>query len=385
MRKKVCYIFPIFLASVALLTGCQKEEEDKELNIIDLTQREAIEISDSIFTEQNLELEVSEVSVEIDSRAGARSCFLYENKIFYSLDYEAFFQDSTWNEGQTFDKTYNTQIRMYDINSGEDKLIYQYDEEYCVIVQSLQYNGKTLIWEESSVQNDAWKVMACDVVGTDLEAKMPYVLFKYGDADGKLNSATPIITEDAVLWYDLIKGRDYESVIYKYDFKQNNITVLKSGIDTWTPYDRVICEGNLLISYKYGADSSNIFIEEGTNTITVDILGKVAGLRGNNKICAWKKSVDENREIQVYDIKNDDFYYVCTDYFFSFAVLDDTLIINQDNGVWAYDIENMTYMPIQECDGIYCGYIFDGYKCKYSFVRENEDSKFTVLIIKEGR
>ena len=147
----------------------------------------------------------------------------------------------------------------------------------------------------------------------------------------------------------------------------------------------MICEGNLLISYKYGADSSNIFIEEGTNTITVDILGKVAGLRGNNKICAWKKSVDENREIQVYDIKNDDFYYVCTDYFFSFAVLDDTLIINQDNGVWAYDIENMTYMPIQECDGIYCGYIFDGYKCKYSFVRENEDSKFTVLIIKEGR
>ncbi|MBQ8519619.1 MAG: hypothetical protein IJ455_08490 [Agathobacter sp.] len=378
MGRKVCNIFSIFLVALFLLTGCQKEEEYEEPNNIDLKQREAIEINDSIFTNQDLELKISEVSVDIDSRAEARTCFVYEEKVFYSLDYEFFFQDPTWSDGIEFDKSYNTQIRMYDMKSGEDRLLYQYDEEFCVVVLSLQYNGKTLIWEESNSHSVAWKIMAYDIE----EDIKPHVLFKYGDVDGELNSATPKITEDSVLWYDLIKGRDYESVIYKYDFMRNNITVLKDGIDTWTPYARITLEDNVLLTYKYQNDSTSIFIEKESDCVTVETLGKVEALRGNNEMCAWRKSAEKHKNIQVYDIKNDLFYYIPTDYYFSFTVLDNVIIVNQDNGVYAYNIIDKTYMSIRESEGTYCGYLFDGWNCKYSFVNEDEDSKFTIMIIK---
>ena len=129
-----------------------------------MKEKEAVEINDSLFEKQDLDLKVSEVSIDLEPYAEVRTCCLYNEKVFYALDYMNFYDDPMGEKGeQEFDKRHNSQIRMYDILSGEDRLVYQYNEDFCVAITDLQFNGEYLLWEDYNEYQGDWTIKCCQI------------------------------------------------------------------------------------------------------------------------------------------------------------------------------------------------------------------------------
>ena len=215
-----------------------------------------------------------------------------------------------------------------------------------------------------------------------LESIQSEILLKNGYVVGELSTITPLITEDSVYWYDLVKYENYYFVIYRYDLEQKEISVHRKGLDTYSPYMHISLEEDTLLTYRYEDDYTTIFMEEGNDCITIDTLGKVEELKGNNRICVWNTAENEREKVFLYDVVKNEYYYIPCNYVFSFSVYDNVIIINKLDGIYAYDIESKTYMSIKESDSTYCKYIYDGIDCRYALVREYDESRFVLLIIK---
>lgn len=381
MKKCVCLIISLCIAF--LLCGCEKQEsnihgENSEIEIkhVDID----ISLVDSMFLLNNL-LETSEfparyteISFAMDEKASVNAFCVEEDSIYYALSYRQFYEEGPVK----FDPRHNTQIRAYNMKTQEDSLLYQYNESFCVTVTDMCCNGELLIWEDYDKFETDWCIKAMSIT-TKGAAE---TLIESSNINERLTTITPTLTEDAIYWYELMDIENNLFALYKYDLAMREITLEQENRNLATPYAHVPIIDGVLTTCRYRDDTSIIEIGKDKDVIRIEVAGNIDDARCNGDICVWKAGVSNQNALFVYDIQNDLCVKIDCGYFFSYALDDNYIIVNQENGIYAYDIVKKTYTVLKETDEIGCLYTFTGNDAVYSEIMDREPNKFSVMFIR---
>lgn len=383
--------YVIILALLFVLSGCKGQETDIPLesesqqeehmeDTIDLTSAEPSQWKTEDFAEKSQDLSMQEVSLSKDADAASSTFCVTGDMLYYVLDYTNYYQNNEGTEEKDFDKAHNTQIRMYDMKSQTDSLLYQYDEDFCIRITDMQCDGKVLIWEDYNVGDDSWRVLAYNLS----EAEQPEVLFAAGDTDGRLDTITPSLVSDAIYWYDMIEaGSEYTFSLYRFDMADKKISVIEETSDTGTPYTHVAVSENVLATYTYEDDTTIITVKGKDGETKIKTSGNISSLQSNGNITAWLKSEEERGNLYIYEKEKDVYITIPSEYIFSFTISNDLLIVNESNGsMKAYNIADKEVMSLREEGETSCGYIFDGTDGKYAEIFAQEEELLKILILK---
>ena len=132
------------------LSGCAtKGEWYKQVEDITTAEYSEMDMPDEILVEQYKIPLADHANV-----CGADTC---DGIIYYLVDYLDYLMDQTGVRNIPFEEKYNTQIWAYDTRTGENNLLYKYQEDRCVSVGMICCNKAHLIWEE--YRQDGWKVV----------------------------------------------------------------------------------------------------------------------------------------------------------------------------------------------------------------------------------
>ena len=98
---------------------------------------------------------ISEHVIKLDENASIDEYIFAGEKLYYAIGYASYYYPfiQEGKELPDFKNEYNSQIRVYDIATGEDTVLYQYQKDYAVEIGNMRCNGECLIWTEAAVRN----------------------------------------------------------------------------------------------------------------------------------------------------------------------------------------------------------------------------------------
>lgn len=237
----------------------------------------------------------------------------------------------------SFEEKYNTQIRVYDIKTDSDELVYQYHEDGCVDISDIIFDGTYLIWEE--VKDDRTVYMLDPTTQTQPQ---------------KL---------------------DLES----------------QAVNPFT-----LC-GNYDISLEKGDGTSSITIQNIDNheKRTLSVKGAVNRPVANEYLCIWTEESGDADILYVYDFNEGKLSQIefSPGRLFSYALLDHYVIANQrressygKEGIYCFDLEEMTYEQLfsSEDDANTFLFTFQGvdHSVYFELADQTDKNKIAILSVK---
>lgn len=375
MNNKIMRLFSLLLILFCLV-GCGNKNGE---SVNTETKESTVEMSTSDMNLVESSYQMDEFLIKHEKDVNVETFAFSGGKVYYSVNYSFYYENNEGDaEEKQFDKTHNTQIRVYDTVKKIDEVLYQYEEAFCVHISDMQCNGKYLIWEDYGIDDTIWRVNSLNLERNE----EPKICFTNDTVQGQLDTITLSITSDSIYWYDLNKSED-GSILYKYNLNSEEVSTVKEDIDTSTPYTHVSIMNDALTTYRYVDDKTEITIESSNGEKKIEVEGNITNAQSDGQICAWLRGTDSNDRSRLYvlDINNNVTYVINCDYIFSFSIRDGFIFVNQNNGIYMYDVINKQYSVIKESDGIYCGYMYYGLNELYTDVNTISYDTFSVAII----
>lgn len=356
--KKYSIIMFAFIS--LLVTACSNDTAERK---IDLTDEQAVKVigykkADSVINDVKMET----FDIDIPYGGQANSFCIYDSTIFYAVDFSNYFDNPTGEkEAVNFEKKYNTQIRAYDLNSKEDILLYQYEEENCVQVTDMQCNGKELVWEDYTIEN-VWNIKKMSLA----EKSVPEDIVFYEAEKGKMTTATLTITSDGLFWYDQVSDKNDNPInLNKYDFVTKEVSIEKSGLALSSPYEHINIVNEICTTYETNNDNTttiHIYNLKNKKEINLNVTGRVSNPISDGEICVWMKGYDYQDRVNlfVYDISKETTEKIEVSYAFSYGIINSMVLVNQEEGLLCYDVKNKEYGNLIPTENISYGYTFQG-------------------------
>lgn len=328
---------------------------------------ERVEFTIDDTLKENYEMEI--VALKNEEYTYVTASCLYENTLYYAIDFQDYMDHMAMEayendeEMPQFEKEYNTQIRAYDIESGKDELIYQYDEDFCVMVSDMQCNGEILLWEDYEVEK-SFRILKWSLQ----DAMEPVEIELDNVGSGCEYGISLTLYENTLYWYDYEKSDNQDDLklsmydLKKYDLTEEKVQVEKSDLSTTFGSEHITIFQDTLTTYSYDKEtgSSNILVNNlksgKTTTILVD--GRTGCLKCNGRYCIWKPYLDEKTidetVIYIYDIEKGEYKKTKVDNIFSYGFMENVVVINSDEGVWIYDMAENRCSDFVKADSYVC-------------------------------
>ena len=355
------------LMIVFLLNGCASDSTETQIESYDT--QETLQVNKKEFSNRaGSDCTIKEFKLPLPENADI-SCFCYSSPyIYYGISY-TFYKESMLTAGKEFvySDDYATQIRRYDVQTKKDILLYQYDN--CVEISDIQSDGDAVIWEDYLGEDGTWRVVKQSKNKNDIQ-----LLFSAKDTQSTMDAVTLKEKDGSVYWYDRSENNGKYGL---YQYADKNISILNDDISLVSPFQHVTLDGNKAVKIYTDADEK-IQIQVGGKDIDTGIRS-VSDVQINDQYVVWHEENIINK-IYVYDRKAKQIYMIETDDFFSYGMLEHTLIVNGSAGVLAYDLDQETdtvIKPASQNTNMYL-YIFQGQDCLYT-QRVDDQSVIGVL------
>jgi len=355
------------LMIVFLLNGCASDSTETQIESYDT--QETLQVNKKEFSNRaGSDCTIKEFKLPLPENADI-SCFCYSSPyIYYGISY-TFYKESMLTVGKEFvySDDYATQIRRYDVQTKKDILLYQYDN--CVEISDIQSDGDAVIWEDYLGEDGTWRVVKQSKNKNDIQ-----LLFSAKDTQSTMDAVTLKEKDGSVYWYDRSENNGKYGL---YQYADKNISILNDDISLVSPFQHVTLDGNKAVKIYTDADEK-IQIQVGGKDIDTGIRS-VSDVQINDQYVVWHEENIINK-IYVYDRKAKQIYMIETDDFFSYGMLEHTLIVNGSAGVLAYDLDQETdtvIKPASQNTNMYL-YIFQGQDCLYT-QRVDDQSVIGVL------
>lgn len=355
------------LMIVFLLNGCASDSTETQIESYDT--QETLQVNKKEFSNRaGSDCTIKEFKLPLPENADI-SCFCYSSPyIYYGISY-TFYKESMLTVGKEFvySDDYATQIRRYDVQTKKDILLYQYDN--CVEISDIQSDGDAVIWEDYLGEDGTWRVVKRSKNKNDIQ-----LLFSAKDTQSTMDAVTLKEKDGSVYWYDRSENNGKYGL---YQYADKNISILNDDISLASPFQHVTLDGNKAVKIYTDADEK-IQIQVGGKDIDTGIRS-VSDVQINDQYVVWHEENIINK-IYVYDRKAKQIYMIETDDFFSYGMLEHTLIVNGSAGVLAYDLDQETdtvIKPASQNTNMYL-YIFQGQDCLYT-QRVDDQSVIGVL------
>jgi len=383
MKKRFLVII-ISMCIMFSLCSCENQEDiNTETNESEIKQDinvddrlvDSLPLSVDVLREVN-SFPISYLEVSLLEK-NAWTCYAFcveKDSIYYAL----YFGEDNALGHKEFTSSDNTQIRVYNMNTQEDRLLYLYEEDFFVEVTDMYCNGEILIWEDYGTSEEMWTIKG---LALDEDEKVE-VLIEGGMYNNSMSTITPTLTDDAIYWYDVMDAENGEYALYKYDLSTREISLMQAYRNLATPYTHVPIIDGVLTTYKYQEDTSIIDIYKDADVARIEVPGHIDDARSNGKICAWKTDINGDNLLNVYDIRRREHLEIDCGYFFSYALYDNYIIVNQENGLYVYDILTKTYSVLKETDEVEYLYMFTGKDSIYAEIKGDGFDKFSLLVIR---
>lgn len=355
------------LMIVFLLNGCASDSTETQIESYDT--QETLQVNKKEFSNRaGSDCTIKEFKLPLPENADI-SCFCYSSPyIYYGISY-TFYKESMLTVGKEFvySDDYATQIRRYDVQTKKDILLYQYDN--CVEISDIQSDVDAVIWEDYLGEDGTWRVVKQSKDKNDIQ-----LLFSAKDTQSTMDAVTLKEKDGSVYWYDRSENNGKYGL---YQYADKNISILNDDISLASPFQHVTLDGNKAVKIYTDADEK-IQIQVGGKDIDTGIRS-VSDVQINDQYVVWHEENIINK-IYVYDRKAKQIYMIETDDFFSYGMLEHTLIVNGSAGVLAYDLDQETdtvIKPASQNTNMYL-YIFQGQDCLYT-QRVDDQSVIGVL------
>ena len=361
----------IFLTTLLMIVflpnGCASDSTETQIESYDT--QETLQVNKKEFSNRaGSDCTIKEFKLPLPENADI-SCFCYSSPyIYYGISY-TFYKESMLTAGKEFvySDDYATQIRRYDVQTKKDILLYQYDN--CVEISDIQSDGDAVIWEDYLGEDGTWRVVKQSKDKNDIQ-----LLFSAKDTQSTMDAVTLKEKDGSVYWYDRSENNGKYGL---YQYADKNISILNDDISLVSPFQHVTLDGNKAVKIYTDADEK-IQIQVGGKDIDTGIRS-VSDVQINDQYVVWHEENIINK-IYVYDRKAKQIYMIETDDFFSYGMLEHTLIVNGSAGVLAYDLDQETdtvIKPASQNTNMYL-YIFQGQDCLYT-QRVDDQSVIGVL------
>lgn len=382
--KKVAMFYAV--TCLLMIQACGAAEEE----IIGLCGREPQQMQIDITSELSDNVDMNEVCINIPKGAGISTFCVYEDNLYYSLDYIDYLEYEMNVLGEArFRESYNTQIRVHNISTGMDTLLYSYDEDFCVQTTDMQSNGKILVWEHYGIESDSWSIMMIDM---NCEENVGELSIDNAEK-GRMSTVTLTIDEENLFWYDMIENEaetETNSVVLKrYDFDKKEIYTEQTELYLSSPYEHVSIIDNVCTTYSsINKDVSSILIHDmktdEKKELQVD--GQVCTALSNGEFCVWMGGIDyyDRFEIFIYDLNTNEYKKIESKYVFSYGIVGEYLVLNREDGLWIYDISENKCNNLIKSESTACGYTFQSFSGSlYMEYWKNECETCEFIILQE--
>ena len=342
MRK---YILLLICLSF-LFTACNNEEiptEETEssldtesessdaMQLVDLSKRNRETINLEELMEVKPALNISEHVIKIEGDASVDDYVFAEGKLYYAIGYASYYYPFIREEEElpAFKNEYNTQIRVYDVATGEDTVLYQYQKDYAVEIGDMRCKDGCLIWTEAESEEYDW--MMCEQTLNLTDGSMSYELF-------------------------------YEQL---YDYVKES--------------DKPVMVGDVVTEYQHGNRWTKITVKNEEQVTELGVKGLVTAAMSNGSVCIWNVPTSEDN-LHIYDMVNDRYYSMGFDYVFygGFGIYEQWLLMNLSDGLYAYNIPEGCYAKLTDSS---IGSMSTTDEGIYGGTYDRENNELTVLYI----
>lgn len=354
--KKHNSLFFVFIF-LLLITACSKGKVE-EVDLTDIKQVTIFDYRKSESIKNNLKMEM--FKIKIPNGGQINSFCIYNNTVFYVVDFYNYFENPTGEKPHIdFEKKYNTQIRSFELENNEDLLLYQYDEEKCVQVTDMQCNGKELVWEDY-IDVNSWNIKKMSLSENGVAEN----IFSYEPEKGIMTAITLTITDDGLFWYNQVGDGVYSIELCRYDFETKKVSIEKAGLSLSYPFEHINILDGIYTTYKTNLNNTTqIYIDNLKNKeeLILNVAGNIRNPVSNGEICVWLVFDDyqDGESIFIYDIKGQTMEKVDVPYVLSYGLVGNLLLVNQEDGLYCYDVKNKEYENIIKTE-IPFGYTFQG-------------------------
>lgn len=275
--------------------------------------------------------------------------------IYYGLVYSVPFESATSEEDvPEFVSEYNTQIRSCNMQNGEEEVLYTYNAKHYIEISDMCCNGETLVWEDYNVDDTWWRVQKMELS----EPESAEVLFDSNSEGKEFSAVTLSLTENELYWYNMNQENKHPIELWCYNLETQEKEMKQSALDTTSPYEHMNVVKDNCVTYKEEQDGKTTILvsdEKGReNRITV--AGEVSNPICDGRYCAWMGGYDyiERDYVMVYDLKEGELQKIDGAYVFSYGLVNECVILNREDGLWAYDLAENTKELLLEGDGVTC-------------------------------
>ena len=357
--------------AVMSFTGCAPTDTITltEADIVNMTYEQDSSALDNV--------EMEEYSISLPENGYVGAFCIYGSTVYYTVSFGDYLMSPGQEGAKKFEPQYNTQIRTF--ANGQDVLLYQYNETFCVEITDMYCNGEFLIWEDYGVESD-WSVKCLPL--TLEESGEPETIINAQSIPGDFWSITPVLTEDKVYWYH--QGDD-EAILYQYDLKKKEMEEIRDGLTLSSPYEHVSIVNGVCTTYEEKRGQTKIRMEEidSQNTAVLLVDGKVQNPICNGDICVWEAEEDilyihllEKGVTERIDIR--------PQHIFSYGLIGNYVIVNckGDAGAYCYDVKNKIYESLDSSAKVQYLYTFQGQEDNVYMEIVDEDEAFKIKNVK---
>lgn len=339
----------LLIATIFLLTGCVNEVELEKVTLPDATTENMSEyvtekptnkpttekptkLYDEKIERDNTQSEItySLKKINFSEKGNIGSYFIYENYLFYALDYRMYIYAG--ESGDEEDNIRTAELFMLNTDTGELRLIHSlYDID--LSFYDIKYNGRYLLWSE--VSNEEMSVKVIDVENNTQELTI----------SGLERSVTDIkLSDDYIFWTDKEADATNYSV-YRYDFETKNTVELIKTDSVLGKFDIELSQKIITVcSYDLSGDAINTTVKgynfEGKLLYNYDVYNDILNASCNSYGVVWKSG----KEVFFYDAKSENIYNMgVAD---TYVLIADYIIMNSSfEGVYSYKLGDV----MQKC------------------------------------
>lgn len=278
------------------------------------------------------ELVLHEYVLPVSENTYANTFCYADGSIYYAADYSDYLEAAA-NAGMPIDFSpeYNTCIYSYDVGTGKETLLYQYDANTCATVTDMQYDSGLLYWEDYLGEN-GWRILCLNTDDGSVS-----VAFAAEDTDSAQSTITILANNSALYWFSPSADAETYSL---FAYEGDVVREVFSDVKAVTTYSHPSVLNGVLPICRASADGYQIdlYDEDFSLTDTIDIEEPAWQIKATDDFIVWTDDYYTTYTIHVYDRRSRTFSNLGYDYFFSYALIENQLLVNSGNGLECYDL-----------------------------------------------
>lgn len=320
-------------------------------------------------------IELSQFSITIPEHADVNAFCYNDGKLYYAITYYPYFEMLN-AEGidYSFSNEFNSAIMQYSVETDEYKTLYTYDNDYCVTVESITYDSinDSVVWEDH-IDGFNYRILSVYVPSGETR-----LLFTSEDIDSTSFSIILNSVDGVLYWYDMSFDAEKSCVFDMNAYENGHFYKRLTGLYLASPYEKIRLNKS---GYAYVNDT-----ESGNTLIYVDSSGKkqeievtekdISNVYVSEDYVVWGNGYNCDYGINVFNLKTGEQSEIVLDYYFSYALLKDKLVLGTDKALVQYDLNSMERKVL--LDNIAPGFIVCNEK-EQAIIQLNSENEFIVM------